>query len=614
MRIWNSGPALRVYGTCSHGAAVRTVAFSPQGDKFATGTDAGVDGGEVRLWDWTTFRLLGKPLEEVDPISGLAFGRTGTNILVANRKTVTLRNAMDGQRMGLRLRHNSGRINVIAISADGRTAATGGTDGTARIWELPSGKQRCAPFQHSDAQSVSAIGFSPDGAFLATGTESGAVCRWQVDTGRPTVCPDGHRGVVRSVAFSPDGMTLMTAGEDRTVRFWNAATLAQDGKPLEHPGIVNAAAFSHDGKLILTGCDDWLARLWHTKTRTQLAQLRHRGPVLSVAFRNDDTTALTGSSDGTAILWSWPQPLPGDPARVVAFIEDLTGMEIDHNGEIHSLDSGECASAEQASDILKNRSRGALTERSGVAGGCSMYVSSVELLPQCGRQSPWGHLSHISRRRTLVRRRLCTQSAAVLLAGCFLLSSVLYGQESSTTTSLPPAGSKPAAERDGSFKSPCPPLPTPSLKTAADQAAYLADLPPLLDKGLGSRFPNLEAVRPLYEDIRARCPEDPRPDYTWGLICWRAVKYDEATQRFEAAMNHAACVYLPAYQAFVRLQLARKRYQAASDTLVRLANALQSTAATWPDELGKKRLATWMGYAMAYLDKATTTSGKFQSQ
>jgi len=68
------------------------------------------------------------------------------------------------------------------------------------------------------------VALSPDGHTLATGGTDGTVQLWNVtDPAHPTQLGQprtGHTGDVGTVAFSPDGRTLADASDDGTVRLW----------------------------------------------------------------------------------------------------------------------------------------------------------------------------------------------------------------------------------------------------------------------------------------------------------------------------------------------------------------------------------------------------------
>jgi WD40 repeat protein len=76
------------------------------------------------------------------------------------------------------------------------------------------------------------VTFSPDGKTLATSGEDGTARLWDL-SGKELAQLKGHQGSVRSVSFSPDGKTLATSGSDGTARLWDRSgrQIAQyDGK------------------------------------------------------------------------------------------------------------------------------------------------------------------------------------------------------------------------------------------------------------------------------------------------------------------------------------------------------------------------------------------------
>jgi RNA polymerase sigma factor (sigma-70 family) len=163
-------------------------------------------------------------------------------------------------------RADVGRVTSVVFSPDGKTLATGGRDGTVRLWDTGTGQELPA-LREGAAQYVEAVAFSPDGKTLASahqgrGELEDTVKLWDLGSRQVRARLRGYAGVVKSVAFSPDG-TLATAawvfprdlkqepfGE---VRLWDAAAARPRGDPLTVAHLASSVAFGAGGKVLAAG-------------------------------------------------------------------------------------------------------------------------------------------------------------------------------------------------------------------------------------------------------------------------------------------------------------------------------------------------------------------------
>lgn len=109
-----------------------------------------------------------------------------------------------GAQMNLQTGHAGGLIGVSEISPDGTRLLTGGSDKTARLWDIATGSQLRVFTGHYG--SIRSLSFSPDGK-LALISENTRSILWALETGNKI----GHFSASRGT-FLPDGRRLLLGG------------------------------------------------------------------------------------------------------------------------------------------------------------------------------------------------------------------------------------------------------------------------------------------------------------------------------------------------------------------------------------------------------------------
>lgn len=87
-----------------------------------------------------------------------------------------------------------------------------------RVWDVAAGKEAGVLAGHR--RPVVACALSADGRLALSGSSDGTARVWDIAAGREVARLDGHDGAVKSVAFTPDGARAVTAGNDGTLRVW----------------------------------------------------------------------------------------------------------------------------------------------------------------------------------------------------------------------------------------------------------------------------------------------------------------------------------------------------------------------------------------------------------
>ncbi len=154
---------------------ITSLAFSPDGSHFASGTSPELGGAEAVIWD------LGRPL------------------------------------FPMRLPVPSFGVELLAFTSDNQFLVTGGGDNKLRLWRVSDGwLLRVATLQGS----ASRLAISPNDQLVVAGLSDGSIQMMTIPDGETLAVLSGHRGRITGLAFSRDGTSLYSSSADGTVRLW----------------------------------------------------------------------------------------------------------------------------------------------------------------------------------------------------------------------------------------------------------------------------------------------------------------------------------------------------------------------------------------------------------
>ncbi|MBF0582791.1 MAG: caspase family protein [Magnetococcales bacterium] len=245
------------------------------------------------------------------PASREAAQRSGVLATGGEDGTVRLWSLVSGESLRT-IRAHGAAVSGLAVTADGQWLITSSTDATIKRWQLPSGKLQQTI--QSGQGAVHAAVLDPNGERLATGGDDGSVRLWEVASGSPLQNWPGSDGPVLSLAWRGDGEQLASGHQGGVLQLWSPS--GQPQSLTDHDGAIYGLAFSPSGDQLASVGQDGRLHLWSTGSGSLQKRLEAGQQTLrSITFSPDGRQLLTSGDDQTLRFWQREQP--AELARLV---------------------------------------------------------------------------------------------------------------------------------------------------------------------------------------------------------------------------------------------------------------------------------------------------------
>jgi WD40 repeat protein len=252
--------------------------FLPDGKLVVAGTRPGQEG-DVRIYDINAGKAT--PHGGVPSVDGV------------NDKAVLIRELVQ----------TDDAIHGLALSADGKKLAAGGTDRILRVWDTGSWKIEHQIENHADW--IFGLAFSPDGKLVASASRDKTAKVWDLTAKESLLTFPDHQNPVQAVVFAPDGKTGISVGDDNSVRIFQVADQKTLGKQVKamagHTKQVFRIVSAGQAKtpIVATASADGTVKTWDPVAGAALKSMGgFTDFVLCVALSPDGSLVAGGSYNG----------------------------------------------------------------------------------------------------------------------------------------------------------------------------------------------------------------------------------------------------------------------------------------------------------------------------
>ena len=216
----------------AHGGNVNALAFTPDGKQLISagtaafktakvrddGAHLGTEDCEVSIWDVAEGKRLAT-LDLPKPMNGsclIALAPDGDTLVTAHRERTFVWNLAE-RRVVRTLEGNesttSTGLMMAAVDPTGKYFAANYHESHIRVYELASGEGVFAEHERHSDRVLSAM-WSRDGSRIVTGSDDGTVRIWDATSGRQKRAIKNSARFIYSVAFTADDASVLVGGEN----------------------------------------------------------------------------------------------------------------------------------------------------------------------------------------------------------------------------------------------------------------------------------------------------------------------------------------------------------------------------------------------------------------
>jgi WD40 repeat protein len=214
VRVWDTATGgaihtLQLGGKPTGGVDLRGLAYSSDGKRLV----AAAQSESVKVWDAAT----GQELHDFhDSAAWVAFSPDARRLASAGREGLRVRDVVTGKEVYA----VNGSFEVVLFIPDGSRLIALGSEGV-KFLDAATGKEVMALRQRT-GRRLDLAALSPDGRRLALVDGRNVLRLWDTASGEEAVALPGHTQSVIGLTFSPDGQRLASADLDGVIRLWDA--------------------------------------------------------------------------------------------------------------------------------------------------------------------------------------------------------------------------------------------------------------------------------------------------------------------------------------------------------------------------------------------------------
>ncbi|TRY73964.1 hypothetical protein TCAL_11343 [Tigriopus californicus] len=314
IKMWNALSGEVLHRFTGHKEAVLSLALSPDGDLFASGSK----DGSVKVWDLGNFQD-DADLEIKQPpkrrySNGLGRSKSVRGFKTNMTKLITadhdLRDLSNQSFLFQELNHET--VLFVDFNADGTEVIAGGLSGTVKVFNLRARRLRLSLIGHHEPVNV--CRFLPERRYIFTGSDDATIRVWNMENGKFLSSNGQHLKRVTDLVFVPKTHKIISLSSEK-ILMWDPNTLRPGQRDFPAPDSqifqrtrqcsFTKMSLTSNGEQLAAASEDYLITVWDVLTTQVIAALPgHSGRILTMDISTLDNFLLSGGDDETIMIWS----------------------------------------------------------------------------------------------------------------------------------------------------------------------------------------------------------------------------------------------------------------------------------------------------------------------
>jgi WD40 repeat protein len=307
VKVWDLGSPRLIGSLDAHASKVTAAILSRDGQCAIT-----TDDHTLRVWDLSMLPTPSMAPRHRGAVSGLAVSKTADRVISCSREGDLISWDVVSAAVRVKCHLDSGWLCALSVTTNGKTVVTAAGETTyapyaLEVWDMEHGQRRGKLGEVS--RHVFALVNSPDERLVISAGADDTVRVWDLRNFRAGNVFTGHSAPVVALAITPDSRYAISGSWDHSIRIWDLDDERQMRVIEGHEERLREVVVTPDGQYIVASGDDGVVIVWNLATGQPRIRIRAHEPrpsqtaILKLSVSPSGRYLVTAGADNSLKVW-----------------------------------------------------------------------------------------------------------------------------------------------------------------------------------------------------------------------------------------------------------------------------------------------------------------------